>query len=241
MATFFSGTDQDQLADGSDQLMYFVSLIVNNDGKWCARMGWVETQEAITYGSGTHQTTIQLEEPIKRYYYTELEIVKSKPAPITDPKALRLLELRDTKKAMVQAQIALAKQYSTVKNAAPTSAQLSIEDLILDEMYGDDDGEAYHSALTDRVSKVIIRYITGKEQPMMTVEKVLQLPTKKGWDEIISNKNLHSLLIALDNLTEDGAGIDIFHEIMGTIDTWRSNNISNQLAVLENRLLHGNQ
>ncbi len=43
MSTFFSGTDMDELHDNTPNHNYYLSLIVNFDGKWCAKVAFVAT------------------------------------------------------------------------------------------------------------------------------------------------------------------------------------------------------
>lgn len=239
MQCFFSGTDQDQLADGSDKLMYFVSLIVNNDGNWCARMGWVVNQESVSYGAGSHLSVLTPQQPIRQYYYTDLKIVKKEVQPVTDPKALKLLELKERKLAAAKAYSAAMVTHSQVAKKAQNH-QFSIEDMILDEILAEDE-DAYYLLVQQKVTQVFCSFITdGKQIPSMTIEKLLQLPTTPKWKTLLSDQRLRGLLLTLDNICAEGTGIDVFHEAMDTINSIRSQAISKAMNVLEHKLIHTN-
>ena len=59
MDTFFSGTDQSELHDNADSFVYYLSLIVNYDGRWCARIATVVEEKAsisIKNATGTEDS-----------------------------------------------------------------------------------------------------------------------------------------------------------------------------------------
>ena len=61
MATFFSGTDSQELKDNADKYQYYVSLIVNFNGKYTAKVAYIgETERAVKVkGFKSFRTTPQ--------------------------------------------------------------------------------------------------------------------------------------------------------------------------------------
>jgi len=110
MNCFFSQTDIHQLREGSEQMMYFVSLIVGLKNDWVARMGWVEKQEGLTFGKGKYERRLELEKPILHAFYINLDLEREQNT--DNPKVQRLQELRKSKKATTKPPAATKQPYT---------------------------------------------------------------------------------------------------------------------------------
>lgn len=110
MNCFFSQTDVDQLREGSEQMMYFVSLIVGLKNDWVARMGWVERQKELTFGKGKYERKLKLESPILHAFYIRLDLEREQN--IDNPKVQRLQELRKSKKAVTKPPVTTKQPYT---------------------------------------------------------------------------------------------------------------------------------
>lgn len=80
MQSFFSGTDQDELAENALNYNYYLSLIVNNSGQYVARVAWPGEIEGrkISFVNKKGET-VSFSTPLEKViFYYEMDIVMEK-------------------------------------------------------------------------------------------------------------------------------------------------------------------
>lgn len=106
MAAFFSGTDTNELRDGGKDTNHFVSLIVNNAGKYVAGITRkieststiVETCKYSTFGDETKEFTREYTEESKYLEWYKLQVeVQGQTIPFETEMLARIKEIREEK------------------------------------------------------------------------------------------------------------------------------------------------
>lgn len=75
MSAFFSGTDDSELRDNADKYDYYLSLIVNLSGRWCAKVAFEATIPVKIKKAGTEEEEIQERDILAAF---DLDIVKER-------------------------------------------------------------------------------------------------------------------------------------------------------------------
>lgn len=175
-------TDINQNNTGADQLMYFISLIVNNDGKWNARLTWKHSLSKTSLGTASHHTEIEFEEPVNIYFHTTLEIVRE-PSQSTDPKVLKLRELK--------------KQAIEQSRAKATQAQINQQRNIFNQ------GLSLHDpndlADAQLIRKYLVKYLLGNSaKDTSTVSQAIAKLTDVMWAMALETDALEVFLLELE-------------------------------------------
>lgn len=100
MSAFFSGTDIQELHDNVHLYSYYLSLIVNFDGKWCAKIAKLIDVESSSYTiTEEDEDDVIVNIPSKKVMITfDLDIEFEQPEAYDDVVELRIAEIRERKK-----------------------------------------------------------------------------------------------------------------------------------------------
>lgn len=152
MATFFSGTDTSTLSAEGNDMAHFVSLIVNNAGKYTAgitrKYKCVQTiSEKYTYPTWNEEVregveTFDIEE--EKLEWFNLDIVFEDATDNFETEMMeRLKEIKESKKKTVPLYKSSCPQYGN--NIAPTKEVVSTFPMYKDEYYGEE-GRGWYKA-----------------------------------------------------------------------------------------------
>ena len=155
MAAFFSGTDTNELRDGGKDTNHFVSLIVNNAGKYVAGItrkiestsSIVETCKYSTFGDEVKEFTRTYSEESKCLEWYKLQVeVHGQTIPFETEMLARIKEIREEKnkttKTFSNTNYSQYKPVSqpyyptTLPKMTPVQKQLPFEEGVLDIPYG---------------------------------------------------------------------------------------------------------
>jgi len=100
MKAFFSGTDMQELHDNVHLYSYYLSLIVNFDGNWCAKIAKLIDVNGSSYTiTEEDEEDVLVEIPAKKVMITfDLDIEFEQPEAYDDVVELRIAEIRERKK-----------------------------------------------------------------------------------------------------------------------------------------------
>ena len=100
MSAFFSGTDIQELHDNVHLYSYYLSLIVNFDGKWCAKIAKLIDVESSSYTiTEEDEDDVVVNIPSKKVMITfDLDIEFEQPEAYDDVVELRIAEIQERKK-----------------------------------------------------------------------------------------------------------------------------------------------
>ena len=100
MNAFFSGTDIQELHDNVHLYSYYLSLIVNFDGKWCAKIAKLIDVNSSSYTiTEEDEDDVVVNVPSKKVMITfDLDIEFEKSEPYDDVVELRIAEIQERKK-----------------------------------------------------------------------------------------------------------------------------------------------
>ena len=155
MATFFSGTDTATLSAEGNDMAHFVSLIVNNAGKYTAgitrKYKCVQTvSEKYTYPTWNEEVregveTFNIEE--EKLEWFNLDIVFEDATDNFETEMMeRLKEIKESKKKAVPLYKSSCPQYGNYgNNIAPTKEVVSTFPMYKDEYYGEE-GRGWYKA-----------------------------------------------------------------------------------------------